>query len=144
MNNRVSQGKTYKEKMAKLDEEILRLEDELEKLLAKKRASQMSANSGEFLYSNLRLAMQYIDQSPPEAQKAMIASLIKGIIVYEDHIELKMYIDQPTADSVSYNLPASQIQKTTENEKCPTEACKALVTAPTARGSSERQGWLPS
>ena len=32
MDNKVSQGKTYKDKMAKLDEEMVRLEDELEKL----------------------------------------------------------------------------------------------------------------
>ena len=43
MNNRISQGKTYKDKMAKLDEEIFRIEDELEKLLAKKSVAQMSA-----------------------------------------------------------------------------------------------------
>lgn len=47
MNNRVSQGKTYKSKMAKLDEEITKLEDEIGKLQAKKNVAQMSANSGQ-------------------------------------------------------------------------------------------------
>ena len=32
----------------------------------------MAAHSGEFLHSNLRLAMQYIEQAPPDAQKALI------------------------------------------------------------------------
>jgi len=143
MNNRVSQGKTYKEKMAKMDEEILRLEDELEKLQAKKSVAQMSAHSGEFLHSNLKFAMQYIDQAPPEAQKALIRALIKEIIVHQDYIEIKMYIDQPTVDSLSCHLPAVEAQKPPKNGKRPTEACKALVaTAPSAQGSPERQGWL--
>ena len=44
--------------MAKLDEEIFRIEDELEKLLAKKSVAQMSAYSGEFLHSNLKVTLQ--------------------------------------------------------------------------------------
>ncbi len=144
MNNRVSQGKTYKDRMAKLDEEIVGLEDELEKLQAKKNIAQMSANSGEFLHSNLKFAMQYIEQAPPEAQKGLIQALIKEIIVHQDYIEIKMYIDQPTIDSLSCNLPAVQAQKPPQNDKRPTgEPCKALVTASTARSSPERQGWLP-
>ncbi len=145
MNNKVSQGKTYKDKMAKLDGEIVGLEDELEKLQAKKSVAQMSAHSGEFLHSNLRFAMQYIDQAPPEAQKALIRALIKEITVNQDYIEIKMYIDQSTVDSLSCNLPAPDAQKTPKNEERPTgEACKALVTASNARSSPERQGWLPS
>lgn len=144
MNSRVSQGKTYKDKMAKLDEEILRLEDELEKLLAKKSVAQTSANSGEFLHSNLRFAMQYIDQAPPDARKALIKALIKEIIVYQDYIEIKMYIDQPTIDSLSCKLPAPEAHNPTQNDKRPAgETCKALVTASDARISPERQGWLP-
>ena len=144
MNNRVSQGKTYKDKMAKLDEEIVGLEDELEKLQAKKNIAQMSANSGEFLHSNLKFAMQYIEQAPPEAQKALIQALIKEIIVYKDYIEIKMYIDQPTVDSLSCSLPAPEAQKAPKNQERPAgDACKALVTVSNARSSPERQGWLP-
>jgi site-specific DNA recombinase len=151
MNNKVAQGKTYKCKMAKLDNEIFVLEDELEKLLAKKNVAKMAAYSGEFLHSNLKLAMQYIEQAPPDAQKALIRALIKEIIIYEDRIEIKMYIDQPTVDSLSCNLPAPEAQKTTKNEERPTdlpanmaETCRALVpTAPVALCSPERQSWLP-
>ncbi len=144
MNNKVSQGKTYKDKMARLDEEMIRLEDELDKLQAKKSIAQMSANSGEFLHSNLKFAMQYIEQAPPEAQKGLIQALIKEIVVYQDYIEIKMYIDQPTVDSLSCNLPASQAQKAPKNEERPTGGtCKALVTVSNARSSPERQGWLP-
>jgi len=151
MDNKVSQGKTYKDKMAGLDEEMVRLEDELEKLEAKKSVAQMSANSGEFLHSNLRFAMQYIEQAPPEAQKALIRALIKEIIVHQDYIEIKMYIEQPTIDSLSCSLPAPDAQKAPKNEERPTgEPCKALVTCPErSRGtasadpiSPERQGWL--
>ena len=88
--------------------------------------------------------MQYIEQAPPEAQKGLIQALIKEIIVHQDYIEIKMYIDQPTIDSLSCNLPAVQAQKPPQNDKRPTgEACKALVTTSTARSSPERQGWLP-
>ena len=144
MDNKVSEGKTYKDKMAKLDEEIATLEDELEKLQAKKNVAQMSAHSGEFLHSNLRFAMQYIEQAPPEAQKALIRALIKEIVVYQDYIEIKMYIDQSTLDSLSCSLPAPDAQKAPKNEERPAgDACKALVTASDARSSPERQGWLP-
>ena len=145
MDNVVSQGKTYKDKMAELDEEMIGLEDELEKLQAKKNIAQMSAHSGEFLHSNLKFAMQYIEQAPPEAQKGLIQALIKEIIVYQDYIEIKMHMDQPTVDSLSCSLPAPEAQKTPKNQERPTgEACKALVTASNARSSPERQGWLPS
>ena len=144
MNSKVSQGKTYKDKMAKLDEEIIRLEDDLEKLQAKKSVAQMSANSGEFLHSNLRFAMQYLDQAPPDARKALIKALIKEIIVYQDYIEIKMYIDQPTVDSLSCRLSVPEAHKPPQNDKRPAgETCKALVTASNARCSPERQDWLP-
>ena len=144
MENVVSQGKTYKDKMAELDEEMIGLEDELEKLQAKKNIAQMSAHSGEFLHSNLKFATQYIEQAPPEAQKGLIQALIKEIIVYQDYIEIKMYMDQPTVDSLSCSLPAPDAQKAPKNQERPTgEPCKALVTASNARSSPERQGWLP-
>ena len=78
MNNRVSQGKTYKDKMAKLDEEIVGLEDELEKLQAKKSIAQMSAHSGEFLHSNLKFAMQYIEQAPSGGPESLNKSPCQG------------------------------------------------------------------
>ena len=144
MNNKVSQGKTYKDKMTKLDDEIFRLEDELERLQAKKNVAQIAAHSGEFLHSNLKIAMQYIEQAPPEAQKSLIRALIKEIIVYEDQIEIKMYIDQPAMESLSCTLPAIEAGKPPQNEKRPTDNCKALVpTASSGFGSPERQGWLP-
>ncbi len=143
MDNKVSQGKTYKDKMAGFDEEIVRLEDELEKLQAKKNIAQMSANSGQFLHSNLRFAMQYIEKAPPEAQKSLIQAMIKEIIVYKDQIEIKMYIDQPTLDSLSCSLPTPDAQKGPKNQERPAgDTCKALVTVSDARISPERQGWL--
>lgn len=105
----------------------------------------MSANSGQFLHSNLKFAMQYIEQAPPEAQKSLIQALIKEIIVHKDYIEIKMYIDQLTVDSLSCTLPAPEAQKAPKNQERPAgNACKALVTVSDARSSPERQGWLPS
>ncbi|MFH1505249.1 MAG: hypothetical protein ABIH08_07710, partial [Candidatus Omnitrophota bacterium] len=121
-----------------------RLEDELERLQAKKNVAQIAAHSGEFLHSNLKIAMQYIEQAPPEAQKSLIRALIKEIIVCEDQIEIKMYIDQPAMESLSCTLPAIEAGKPPQNEKRPTDNCKALVpTASSGFGSPERQGWLP-
>ena len=71
--------------------------------------------------------MQYIEQAPPDAQKALIRALIKEIIVYEDQIEIKMYIDQPAMESLSCTLPAAEPGKPPQNEKRPTDNCKALV-----------------
>ena len=89
--------------------------------------------------------MQYIEQAPPDAQKALIRALIKEIIVYEDQIEIRMYIDQPAMESLSCTLPAVETGKPPQNEKRPTgSSCKALVpTASSGFGSPERQGWLP-
>ncbi len=141
MNNSISQGKTYKIKMAKLDKEIIRLEDELDKLQAKKSVAQMSANSGEFLHKNFRFALQYIEQSPPDAQQELMRAMIKEILVYEDHLEIKMYISDPDQDSISYNVPAVKTANIPQKGKHPTENCGVLTAE--ANGSPERHIWLP-
>lgn len=141
MNNSIAQGKTYKAKMAKLDKEIISLEGELDKLQAKKSVAQMSAHSGEFLHANLKFALQYLDQAPPEAQKALIKALIKEIMVYEDRIEIKMYISDPTQDSISHSLPAVKTNIIPQKGKHPTANCEVLTAK--AQGSPERHIWLP-
>lgn len=128
MNNAIPRGRTYKDKMTKLDEEILKLEDELEKLRAKERVAQMSVNSSEFLHSNLRFAMENIDQAPPDAQKSLIRALIKDIIVHSDRIEIRMYIGTEIASSAASPPPRND--------------GSSELTASSARSSPERQGWL--
>ncbi len=95
MEGTVSKGPAYKSKMDALDTEILTLQEKLSKLEAQKQIAQLSAHSAEFLHSNIRFAMKYLDQAPPEAQKALLQALIKSITIYDDRVELKMYVVVP-------------------------------------------------
>ncbi len=138
MDGAVSQGATFKAKMAELEGEILKLEDRMAKLQAQKNATQMSAHSGEFLHSNIRFAMRYIDQAPPDAQKSLIRALIKEIMVYEDRIELRMYVNQPVEDTMPCAVPVTGGKP---NKKRPTLRGEALTAQDVC--SSERPIWLP-
>jgi len=115
LKDTVSKGKTYKSRMEKLEEEITLLEDSLSKLHARKRTAEMSANSGQFIHSNLTFAMAKLDQIPPEAQKSLFRSLIKEIIVYKDHLDIKMFIGQPIEKAflpeISHNNPGNNNSK---------------------------------
>ncbi len=142
MDGAVSQGATFKVKMGELEGEMLKLEDTLAKLQAQKNATQMSAHSGEFLHSNIRFAMRYLDQAPPDAQKSLIRALIKEIMVYDDRIELRMYVNQPpisTGDTMPCALPSVTSGKT--NKKRPTASGEALTSPDVC--SSECPVWLP-
>ncbi|KJJ83343.1 hypothetical protein OMAG_002799 [Candidatus Omnitrophus magneticus] len=134
MTGTISQGTTFKAKMTELDEEIFKLEDTLARLQAQKSAAQMSAHSGRFLHQNLRFAMQYLDQAPPEAQRSLLQAMIKEIIVFDDRIELRMYLGEPDE-----TMPC---EITPENGKSLTEIDEALTTQTLV--SSGRQKWLPT
>lgn len=137
MGNTVVKASTYKDKMNELETEIVKLEDEIDKLRAQKRVTTMSAHSGEFLHRNIAFAMQYIDKAPPEAQKGLIQALIKDIFVHKDRIVINMYIEEPLEDILPKIIPSIK-------EKRPTEACKALVhIAPLGGASDSYQHWLP-
>ena len=64
----------------------------------------MGANFGEFLHHNIRLAMQYIDKSPPEAQKSLIRALIKNIEISDDKIGINMYTHEPAKQMLPSTL----------------------------------------
>ena len=133
MGDTIAKGSTYKDKMNELELEIAKLEDEIDKLRAQKRVTSMNANSGEFLYQNIGFAMQYIDKTPPEAQKSLIRALIKDILVYSDKIVINMYLQESLEDILPNII-----------KKRPTEDCKALFTVSPASGSAGCQRWLPS
>ncbi|MEW5767632.1 MAG: recombinase family protein [bacterium] len=139
LHGTIPEGTTFKTKMAELDAEILKLEDTLGKLQAQKSVAQMNANSGQFLYSNIRFALKYLDQAPPDAQKSLIRALIKEIWVYEDRIELQMYINQPIEDTIPWNMPPVP-QEGTINGKRLAENSEALTYLKPS--SSGRQVWL--
>ncbi|MDP3789324.1 MAG: hypothetical protein Q8R48_02855, partial [Candidatus Omnitrophota bacterium] len=89
----------------------------------------MDASSGEFLYSNIKLAMQYLDQAPPEAQKSLLRALIKDMTVYDDKIAINMYIEQALGDT----LPKIIEPYPAEKDKNPTPTLsqdRALASTP--------------
>ena len=137
MGNTIAKGSTYKDKMTELETEIVKLEDEIDKLEAQKRVASINAYSGELVYRSMGFAMQYLDKAPPEGQKSLIHALIKDIFVYSDRIVINMYIEEPL-DGI---LPG---EIASINEKRPTEDCKALVpTASLSAVSDSCQHWLP-
>ena len=138
LSNKITQGPTYKNKLAGIESEIGKLEEEIDKLDAQKRVAQMDASSGEFLYSNIRVAMQHLDQAPPEAQKSLLRALIKDMTVYDDKIAINMYIEQALSDI----LPKIIEPYPAEKEKSPTPALnrdRALASTPC--GSQGRPVW---
>jgi len=81
--------------MEQLEEEITALETELLKLKARKKAAEMSADSGQFIHSNIVFTMAKFHEANPPTQKALFKALIKEIIIHDHHIDLRMYIGQP-------------------------------------------------
>lgn len=96
MSGTVNQGVTFKNKMAELDESILDLEDNLNKLYAQKTASDISANSGQFLHETLQFAMKNLHKAPKDAQKGLVRALIKELIVHDDAVDIKMFVSEPS------------------------------------------------
>ena len=122
--------------MDEVEEQIAKLESEVQKLQAQKKVTSMSANSGEFLYSNIRFAMQYIDKVAPEIKKSFLQALIKEVLIYDDRIAVNMYLEKPLKDALSGVLPPLN-----HNIKRPTDDCEALNE--TARVSNSCPVRLP-
>lgn len=91
----IGNSSAYKARMEKIEEEIKEAETQLDYLRAKKKVAEMSANSGTFLHSRVVFAMARFNETSPEAQKTLFKSLIKEIVVHDERIELKMFIEQP-------------------------------------------------
>ena len=75
MGNTVAKGSTYKDKMTELETEIVKLEDEIDKLQAQKRVASINACSGELVYRSMNFAIQHLEDAPPEAQKSIIQAV---------------------------------------------------------------------
>ena len=124
----ITKGDTYSEKMSTYEKEIALLEDTLSKLEARRTATNMSAHSGEYLYSNLRFAMQHLDEAPPEAQITLLKALIKAVEVHDDHVIMRMYVSKPSEEIACHIDPLKQeTPPGTDNS--------------TGQGSPERQQW---
>lgn len=112
MKDSITVGKTYKTRMNDLETEIASLEVETDQLESEKKAAQMGWQSGEYIYSNIKLAMEHIDQASMESQKNLLRALIEKVIVYEDKIAINMFIQNEA-------LPDA-IPKPAEQDKNPT------------------------
>jgi hypothetical protein len=124
--------------MTALETEIATIESGLSKLQAQRRIAQMNANSDEFIHHNLRLAMQYLDKAPAEAQKLLMQSMIRDIVIYnEDKMAINMFI----SDSLQENLPNELQELMPQKVKRPTQKSEALTT--NSRSSADCLNWLP-
>ena len=110
-----------------LEKEITVLEDSLSKTVARRRAADMSIHSSEYLYSNLRFAMEHLDKAPAEAQITLLKALIKAIDIHDDHVIMRMYIGEPFEELTCKIDPKEQ-------------TLPVAVTS-TEQGSPERQQW---
>jgi len=85
-------------------------------------------------------------KAPAEAQKNLLRTLIKEIVVHEDSIELKMYIGPPPEETLS-SFPGAmrkaplEDENSPENKKRPAENCEALNRK--TQGLPECLMWLP-
>jgi site-specific DNA recombinase len=140
INGTISEGFTYKTKMAELDEEILKIEDKLTKLQAQKTAAQMSAHAGKFIYTNIGLALQYLDKASAEAQKILLRALIKEIVIFDNRIELRMNL-VPSEEVISSERNPFSVENNLKNGKSPIKNDEALTTQ--SLGSSNCPKWLP-
>ena len=144
LQGEITKGQTYKTRMAKLDEEIEALENELSMLEARKKAAEMSANSGHYIHSGIVLAMAKFDKASPEAQKALFHALIKEIVIHDAYVEIKMFVGEPLKPDFSDILlnGTHLTNGHNPNEKRPIPKDEALSTAQPS-SLSGRQQWLP-
>ncbi|MBU1061929.1 MAG: zinc ribbon domain-containing protein, partial [Candidatus Omnitrophica bacterium] len=143
MTGTVTQGPAYKTKMSEIDGQIITLEDKLAKLRIQKTASDMTANSGNYLHETLQFAMQYLDKAPVDAQKNLVHALVKEIVIHKDVIDLKMYLGDPEqtleAEITDCKHNTDGIKK---KSPVPVKHRNGAVTNQTL-GASVRQQWLP-
>ena len=130
--------------MTELETEITRLEDKLGKLQAEKSATQITAHSGEFLHQNLRFAMEHIDKAPPDAQKGLIRALIKDIAIFDDKLQINMFVDQYIADTIPPHVKEALNEAVPINEKRPAGIASDEALNGNGGISPNRPHWLPT
>ncbi|MDD2773712.1 MAG: recombinase family protein [Elusimicrobiales bacterium] len=139
MDGDIPKGAAFKDKFADLEAKIAEGEEKLEKLHAQRKASQLSANSGQFLHDRIRFGLEHLDSVPPEAQKDLMRALIQEIVVHDGKIELKMYIEGPQTATLARETPIPA-----EDAPINAETPRILGEALTAKGqiSSGCKAWL--
>lgn len=94
-------GPTVKDRLAKTEAENAALQEKLDKLLAAKKVTEISADSQNFIHTNLIFLTEMFNKIAPEAQKTMLQLLIKEIQLHDDRIRLTLTIGR----SLENNIP---------------------------------------
>ena len=130
----VTQGSVYRERIDKLQSEVTELESEVAKIYLQQKVAEMSSNCGEYVYKQIVYAISNFDKLEPETKKDTLQKLIKEMIVYEDHIEIKMLI----GDDLQTPIPEHPIK-----DERPDPKAEASATNDLCVGSTSHQHWLP-
>lgn len=116
MKNTINQGTTFKNKMAEMEGEIETLEGEIKTLEDERKVAQLSAQSGEYVFANVRFAMQHLDEVPAEVQKNLLRALIENIVVHDDKVEMNLFIQPETAPEAFLVPPKDEAPTPTERQ----------------------------
>ncbi len=136
-DNALSQGNTFKSKIAELDGKIIILESQISKLYEQKHVAQTSANSPEYLHSNIRFVLKNLDKASPDALRTFMKALIKEVFVFDDHIDLRMLVMRPEEPQMP------EICHPTNGKRPISTINQDEALTADARGLSERPKWLP-
>ena len=149
LKDALPQGSIYKAKMTAFETKITVLEDRIAKLQAQKNVAQLSADSSDYLYSNIQSVMFNVENASSESRKNALMTLIKEVLVYNDHAELKMYLwPPPSSDSTLAPLtPRSPLGAPENNLNMPKNKRRPInkdgAPKTDAAGLFERHVWLP-
>lgn len=108
-------------------------EKKLTQLNSRRQAAEMAETSNQFVHQNISLFLSQTENIDPETQQTIMKKLVKGITVYNDNIEIRMFSDRLTEG----NLPPPS----SPNKKEPASST-SKKPALYADGSSNHPIWL--
>ena len=107
----------------------------MSKLKAQRRVTQMTANSAQFLSSNIAAIMRNLDQASGEHLQSILKVIIKTITLNDDTVALRMFVD-PAVEEIICTLPKTILK----NTNGPVENHVAMGMD-AEKGLSERPQW---
>ena len=124
----------YRERIDKLQSEVGELENEVGKIRLQQKVAEMSSNCGEYVYKHIVLGISNFEKLSLEEKKTSFQRLIREMIIYEDHLEIKMLIGEdlkaPLPEhSLQKERPDGEVEASNKNDLCD--------------GSTSHQRWLP-
>lgn len=106
-----TKGPTIQDRLTKTEAENAVLQDKLDKLLAAKKVSEISADSQNFINTNLIFLFETFDKISPEAQKTLLQLLIKEIQLHDNRIRLTLTIGRPLENNIPPGLLPDVVKK---------------------------------